>query len=124
MTETIVETFECPITGDVTVYLSNDTAQKFARSAYQDKGFFEAWLESMEIFPSTGRTDVMQYGVKVGELPSFWHPALAQSSSPLYDYRRGDLTLTDGKWHAVKGLGAKDLDCLIGFVRKPESPKG
>jgi hypothetical protein len=113
----ITETRECPMTGDVTIYLSNGRAQTFDRRLAQTN-MLEAWLQSAEAVPSTDRVDVVRNGYKIGELPAFWSPMLAKSTSPFYDYRRGDLTLIDGKWHAHRSLGAGDLDCLVGFVRK------
>jgi hypothetical protein len=116
----IVRSEECPMTGDTTIWLSNGRARRFDRRDAQLNAP-EVWAAHFDAVPSQERVDVIQYGRKVGELPAFWSPALAKSSSPFFDYRSGDLTLRDGKWHAHPSLGAGDLDCLVGFVRKPDA---
>lgn len=124
----IVRHEEDLMTGDTIIWLSDGRACRFDRREIQ-RGSIEAWSASMGILPSSERVDVIQYGRKVGELPAMWTPMLAKSSSFLYDYRHGDLTLRDGKWYASKTLGGGDLDCLIGFIRKDSvdeapAPKG
>jgi hypothetical protein len=113
---------ECLMTGDTIVRLSDGRSVRFRRHE-AEQGSIQAWLAMMAVASSAGRVDVIQYGRKVGELPSFWTPMLAKSKSFLYIYRQGDLTLRDGKWHASPALGAGDLDCLVGFVRKEDAAK-
>lgn len=120
---TIIDTTEDPLNGNVILWLSDGDAICLRREE-RELGRLSWWLDSMEIGSSGGRVDVVQYGRKAGELPDYWHPGLAQSSSPFYDYRRGDLVKRDGKWVASHTLGASDLDCLIGFVRKPADTEG
>ncbi len=117
MSRRIIETREDLLENTVTFELDDGNRicidAREARSPDMTK-----WLASMEIVRSSEPVDVIQYGRKVGELPAFWHPGIGKSSHWLYDFRRGDLTLVDGKWIAARNLGASDLDYLIGFVRK------
>ncbi len=111
-----------PYDGSTTIFVDDGRALKFGRDEFRhlkQENVMELLAEHLDILGADDRVDVIQYGKKVGELPAFWSPALAKSSSFLYDYRRGDLEFKDGKWHASKTLGGGDLDCLIGFVRKP-----
>ncbi len=117
---TIIDTDTCRMTGDVTVYLSDGRACKFLSYDIHKRPLETLMEHAGLVTKPTDRVDVMQYGRKVGELPSFWTPAMARSTSPMYDYRDGDLTLVDGKWEAHSSVGGGDLDLLIGFVRKGE----
>jgi hypothetical protein len=65
----------------------------------------------------TERVPVMQYGRRVGTLPPDFDPTNVKSRSFLYDYRRNDLVFEDGAWVANRTLGARDLDCVVGFER-------
>jgi len=116
----IISTEECPMTGDITVFYDDATAYRMDRREARHN-LLGAISDAVAHSGSSGRVDVFQYGRKVGEMPAWWHPGLAKSSSPMFDYRRGDLALQDGRWVAAKGLGAGDLDCLIGFVRKGQA---
>ncbi len=119
MTDRIITGYdEDPLNMTRTVYLSDGRAFKFD-TFKRPRGDIESWLESMDLVGAKGApVDVIQDGRKVGELPAFWSPLVAVSRSFLYDYRPGDLTLIDGKWHAHHSLGAGDLDMIVGFVRK------
>ena len=121
MDRRIVSTSEDFMTGDFSIDLSDGRRVWFDRRLAQ-KEPLETLLKHIAIVPSNDRVDVIHYGRKIGELPSFWSPALAKSTSFLFIYRTGDMTLQDGKWHASRTLGAGDLDCLVGFVRKPSTP--
>jgi hypothetical protein len=115
---TIVDAKEDPLNGNYVLWLSDGEAICLERRE-RDLCEMEWWLDSMSIAGNGERVDVIQYGRRVGELPDYWHPGLAKSASPFFDYRPGDLVKQDGKWVASPTLGARDLDCLIGFVRKP-----
>ena len=66
---------------------------------------------------STKRVPVMQYGRQVGTMPGDFDPLCAKSKSIFYDYRHGDLRREGSVWIAAQSLGARDLDCLVGFER-------
>lgn len=116
----VIGSSECPMTGDVTVFLDDDTAFCIDRHTLE-RSPLEAIAASYGASLSNDRTEVVRNGRKIGEMPAWWHPGLARSSSAMYDYRPGDLTMRDGRWHAANNLGGRDLDCLIGFVRKDGS---
>ena len=115
---TIVKTDENLVDGSITVFMSDGRACKFDRYDIERNSLQVMMEHAGLVTDLTDRVDVMQGGKKVGEMPSFWTPGLAKSTSRLYDYRRGDLTLINGKWEAAPSLGGGDLDMLVGFIRK------
>lgn len=77
----------------------------------------ETILRDLGVEMPTERIPVMQYGKRVGSVPADFDIAFARSKSPFYDVRPGDLVREGDVWVAGRGLGARDLDCLVGFRR-------
>lgn len=63
------------------------------------------------------RVPVIQHGRTVGTLPDVWHPALAVSTSFLYEPRPGDFVRAGAVWIAHPTLGPGDLDAITDFQR-------
>ena len=117
-----LESIEDDMRGVVTYELPNGRYVSFDARALREYGLAELMRAyDLEQFMPTERLPVIQYGRRIGTLPPDFDPVNARSTSFMYDVRLGDFRREGDTWVAGRTLGARDVDCVAGFMRDRQS---
>lgn len=103
------------IDGSVTYELDDSSWVKFDARSIRAFGL-EKLLKSIGQKPPCNRLNVFQDGMKIGTVPSTFHPSEIKSTSLFYEPRGGDFTFDGNVWIASRTLGPGDLEAVPGFV--------